>query len=90
MTMIDPARLARAVHLNCQRTSPATYVVTGGTADHVVEVVDGAVRCDCFDAQFRGDACKHSLIVRLYAGDPDVVSALRQLIAPPRRLRRVA
>ena len=87
---IDSTRLARAVHLDCQRMSPETFRVSGGSADHIVEVVDGEVRCDCYDAQYRGDECKHSLIVKLMAGSPDVVKALRQLVAPPRRLRRVA
>ena len=87
---IDPTRLARAIHLDCQRVKPDTWLVSGGAADHVVEVVNGEVRCDCYDAQYRGDGCKHSLAVRLVAGDSEVVLALRQLVAPPKRLRRVA
>ncbi len=87
---IDPTRLARAIHLDCQRVKPDTWLVSGGTADHVVEVVNGEVRCDCYDSQYHGDGCKHSLLVRLVAGDAEVVKVLRRLVAPPRRLRRVA
>ena len=41
---IDPGRLARAIHLDCQRVKPDTYLVSGGAADHIVEIVNGAVR----------------------------------------------
>ena len=88
--MVDLTRLARAVHLDCERMTPETFRVSGGSADHVVAVANGEVRCDCYDAQYHGDGCKHALLVRLVAGDQSVVKALRQLIAPPRRLRRVA
>lgn len=88
---IDPTRLARAVHLDYRRLDGNRYLVRGGSQDHIVDVVNGAVRCDCYDARYRsGDGCKHSLLMRLVAGDAEVVKALRQLIAPPRRLRRVA
>lgn len=88
---IDPTRLARAVHLDYRRLDANRYLVSGGSQDHIVDVVNGTVRCDCYDAKYRsGDTCKHSLLVRLMAGDRKVAKALRQLIAPPRRLRRVA
>lgn len=87
---IDPVRLARAIHLDYRQIHDTRYLVSGGSQDHIVDVVDGTVRCDCYDAQYRGDGCKHSLIVRLIAGDQSAVKALRQLVAPPRRLRRVA
>ncbi len=87
---IDPGRLQRAVWLDVQRVKPDTFRVSGGAADHIVAVVNGEVRCDCYDAQYRGGGCKHSLIVRLIAGDQSVVKALRQLVAAPRRLRRIA
>ncbi len=87
---IDPSRLARAIHLDCKRMNPSSFRVSGGATDHIVAVANGEVRCDCYDAQYHGDGCKHSLLVRLIAGDADVVLALRKLIAPPRQLRRVA
>lgn len=88
--VIDPTRLARAIHLDCKRMNPSSFRVSGGEADHIVEVANGRVVCDCYDAQYHGDGCKHSLIVRLIAGDQSVVKALRKLVAPPPRLRRVA
>ena len=61
----------------------STYRVRGGTADHMVEVVDGRCYCNCPDAQVRGPGCKHALLVRLLGGDPAVVVALRQLVPAP-------
>ncbi len=89
-SVINPTRLARAVHLDCNRMNPSSFRVSGGAADHIVEVVNGEVRCDGYDAQYHGENCKHSLLVRLIAGDADVVLALRKLVAPPRPLSRVA
>ncbi len=83
MLTIDTGRLARAVWLEAKLIDISTYRVRGGTADHMVEVVDGRCYCDCVDAQVRGDGCKHSLLVRLYAGDKEVVKALRALVPAP-------
>ena len=80
--MIDSGRLQRAIWLDCQSVSGG-YLVSGGAADHVVEIDDGFVHCDCIDAQIRGDGCKHSLAVRLNQGDPDIVLALRVLVPLP-------
>ncbi len=82
--MIDAGRLQRAIWLDCLPVSPGKYLVSGGTADHVVDVDGGWVRCDCPDARIHGDACKHGLSVRLHNGDPEVVQALRQLVPNPR------
>ena len=87
---IDPTRLARAVHLDCERMTPDTFRVSGGSMDHLVAVAAGGAHCDCMDSSVRGPGCKHELAVRLHAGDSEVVLALRKLIAPPKRLRRVA
>ena len=54
---IDPGRLARAIHLDCRQLDGTRYLVNGGSQDHIVDVVDGTVRCDCYDAQYRGDGC---------------------------------
>ena len=81
--MIDSSQLARAVHLTAKPIDVNTWRVRGGIADHMIEVVDGRCYCDCMDAQVRGPGCKHALLVRLLGGDPDVVKALRELIAAP-------
>ena len=87
-TVIEPGRLSRAVHLEAVRVDADSFLVRGGSQDHVVQVVDGEVRCDCMDSQVRsGDNCKHCLTVKLLAGDPDVVRALRQLIPAPRKAK---
>ena len=87
---IDPTRLARAVHLDCERMTPDTFRVSGGSMDHMVTVAGGGVHYDCIDSNVRGPGCKHELAVRLHAGDSEVVLALRQLVTAPKRLRRVA
>ena len=79
---IDAGRLQRAVWLEV-RPIDGGCLVRGGADDHIVEIDDGLVRCDCFDAQWRGDGCKHSLAVRLHHGDPEVVKALRALVPAP-------
>ncbi len=90
MPTIDAGRLQRAVWLEAKLIDISTYRVRGGTADHMVEVVDGRCYCDCPDAQVRGPGCKHSLLVRLLGGDPEVVNALRQLVPAPGRSVRAA
>ena len=87
---IDPDRLARAVWLEAKPIDVNTWRVRGGVADHMVEVVDGRCYCDCADAQVRGPACKHALLVRLLGGDPEIVLALRQLVAQPVQRRGAA
>jgi len=82
-SVIDSARLARAIWLEGKLIDVDTYRVRGGAADHMVEVVGGRCYCDCIDAQVRGDGCKHSLLVRLLAGDKEVVRALRALVPAP-------
>ena len=81
--MIDLTRLARAVHLSVQPVAPGRFLVSGGADDHMVDVSGGLVRCGCRDAQIHGDGCKHGLAVRLNSGDPEVVRAMRQLVARP-------
>ena len=90
MSVIDVGRLRRAIWLKAKPIDVSTYRVRGGTADHMVEVVDGRCYCDCPDAQVRGPGCKHSLLVRLLGGDPEVALALRQLVPAPGRSVRAA
>lgn len=87
--MIDAGRLARAVHLTAKPIDVSAYRVRGGSRDHMVQVDGGRCYCDCMDAQVRGDGCKHSLLVRLLNGDPEVVKALRQLVPQPAQRTRV-
>ena len=86
---IDAGRLQRAIWLSAKPIDVNTWRVRGGTADHMVEVVDGRCYCDCIDATVRGDGCKHSLLVRLLGGDKAVALALRQLVPQPARRIRV-
>ena len=86
---IDSGRLQRAIWLSAKPIDVNAWRVRGGIADHMVEIVDGRCYCDCPDAQVRGAGCKHSLLVRLLNGDPEVVKALRQLVARPARRARV-
>ncbi len=80
---IDAARLQRAVWLKIQPVSGG-YLVSGGRNSHVVEADGALVRCHCPDAERMGDSCKHSLALRLRAGDSEVIDALRLLIPNPR------
>lgn len=79
----DLRRLARAVHLDVQGMGPGRYRVTGGAEPHsVLKQADGW-GCDCADFQFAGGFCKHVVAVRLVAGDPKAIRALRLLIPQP-------
>ena len=80
---IDAGRLARARWLKVQPVSGG-FLVTGGAGGHIVEVDGGRVTCHCPDAKRMGDSCKHSLAIRLRAGDGEAIDALRQLIPKPR------
>ncbi len=86
--MIEPGRLRRAIHLTAKRIDVDSYLVTGGHENHVVNVVDGECRCDCFDFRIHGDKCKHSLLVRLLGGDEAVVKALPEIVPNHRGARR--
>ncbi len=86
MSTIDARRLQRAVWLEVQLVAPGRYLVSGGEDDHLVEVDGGRVTCLCLDSQRAGDGCKHSLALRLRAGDGKVIDALRLLIPNPRHL----
>ena len=82
---IDPARLQRAVWLKTRSVSGG-FLVTGGAGGHVVEIDGERITCHCPDAERMGDSCKHSLAIRLRAGDGEVIDALRLLIPDPHRL----
>lgn len=84
----DTARLARACHLDVERVTSGTWVVSGGARPHLVAA--DASSCDCTDFGVRGGPCKHILAVRLQAGDAETLRALRALVAAPRPARRRA
>ena len=84
-TAIDCARLQRAIWLEVQPMSGG-FLVTGGAGGHVVEIDGERITCHCPDAERIGDSCKHSLAIRLRAGDGEVIDALRLLIPDPHRL----
>jgi hypothetical protein len=76
---IDPARLARAVHLDAAPIDNGRrWHVTGGKAPHFVSA--DASRCDCADFAYRRATCKHRLAVSLRRGDPDALLALREVV----------
>lgn len=77
-------RLARAVHLDAQRTGGG-WCVSGGAALHLVS--DDLTACDCADFVIRGGVCKHQLAARLASGDAETLRELRALIAIPRQRR---
>ena len=83
MSAIDSARLARAIWLKVQPISGG-YLVSGGARTHVLETDGGRVTCHYPDAEQMGDSCKHSLAIRLRAGDGKVIDALRQLVPNPK------
>ena len=84
--MIDSARLQRAIWLDIQPVAPGRYLVSGGADDHVVETDGGHVICHCPDSPRAGDGCKHSLALRLRAGDGEVIDALRMLVSNPSKV----
>lgn len=84
MSAIDTRRLQRAIWLTVTPVAPGRYLVSGGKDDHLVEVDAGRVTCHCLDSQRAGDGCKHSLALRLRAGDGNVIDALRQLVPNPK------
>ncbi len=90
MNAIDVGRLRRAIWLDCQPVGLGGFLVRGGKDDHIVEIDGGYVRCDCFDAQRKGDGCKHALLVRLLGGDPEVALGLWALVPRPAQRRVTA
>lgn len=79
---IDPARLARAVHLDAAPIDNGRrWQVTGETALHFVSA--DASWCDCADFAYRRATCKHRLAVSLHRGDPETLTALRDVVPRP-------
>lgn len=82
--MIDPRRLARAVHLDCDPLPDGRWRVSGGARDHLVAEDPRGLVCDCWDAN-GGRVCKHQLRVRLTLGDAETLLAMRELVPMPTR-----
>jgi hypothetical protein len=78
---IDPARLARAVHLRAAPFStPGLYAIEGGSRVHAVDVRDHAApACHCED-RIKG-FCKHILAALIADGEPTVLAAAKALVA---------
>lgn len=72
---VDPYRFRRALSLQVEAAGPV-FRVSGGLDPHVVEIDQGALRCDCADHS-KGNLCKHILAVRLHQGDPVLESMQR-------------
>ncbi len=83
MTAVDPARLQRALWLEHQLIEPGRFLVYGGQDDHLVELDGEVSSCDCADALYNDEVCKHELCIRLQRGDRQVLRALRRLVPPP-------
>ncbi len=79
----DLNRVARAIHLDVEPLPSGRWIVTGGSAPHIVS--QGA--CDCTDFVLRGAPCKHLLAVALRRGDPEVISLLHLMVPLPRARR---
>ena len=81
-TSIDARRLARAVWLEAEKLGPGRYRVSGGSEPHDVNLgTQEGQQCNCPDYLWRGNLCKHVLLVKLLEGDADVVRALRKAVA---------
>ena len=78
---VDPSRLSRSLWLEHTQRGPGRYLVSGGRADHEVDLrAPTGQRCDCPDYRTRGQLCKHVLRARLAEGDSVVLDALRLLV----------
>lgn len=89
----DLYRLARAVHLDAERTGyGSTYWVSGGEVDHLVNLAaDAGPECDCEDHRRGVAQCKHILRARMAEGHAEVLNRLRFFIPMPgARKRQVA
>ncbi len=80
--MVESGRLSRALHLCAEPLDGGGWLVSGGSASHVV-AADGS--CDCADYAIRGRRCKHALAVALAQLDGDLLDTLRALIPPAKR-----
>lgn len=90
-SLIDPKRLARAVHLRTELLPDGRFLVSGGRGPHVVDITgaESGFACNCLDALYRpGGLCKHTLAARLRAGDTDVLNALRAIVPHPDDAKR--
>lgn len=72
MTVITPARLARALQLDADRAGDGWLVGTW--------LVDDATGCPCPDARIHGPMCKHRIRVELAALSPELLEGLRLLL----------
>jgi len=76
---VDPGRTRRALGLTVEELEDGGYLVTGGSAPHVVR----GRRCDCTDSVYHPEVpCKHRTAVYLHERlDARVRAALREAVA---------
>jgi hypothetical protein len=88
---IDSYRLARAVHLDCDRMGYGhCYLIPSQDGERQYLVNLERDECPCPDSQM-GNVCKHRLRAMLAEGDEAVVKRLRWFIPmPSARKRQVA
>ena len=85
---IDLYRVARAVHLDCERTGHGhTYLIPSqdGVRQYLVNLEKD--ECSCEDSQ-RGNVCKHRIRAMMAEGDPEVLHKLRFFIPMPGARKR--
>lgn len=81
---VDPARLARAIHLDVAPCGVGQWSVTGGRMAHTV-TRDG---CACVDGEVHPEqVCKHRLAIGLVCLPVEVLEALRELVTVGRAKR---
>ncbi len=89
---IDPGRVARALSLEVERIPDGRVLVTSDHGGRVVDLgADPGERCLCEDATFNHPPlCKHEIAAELLEVRPEILDALRLMIPPVDRRRRVA
>ncbi len=76
----DLLRVARAACLKSEAIGGGQFIVTGGSAPHRA-TLEPEPSCDCWDFSYRpGSACKHLLLLRLEAQDPEAWAMLAEFI----------
>jgi helicase len=78
---VDPYRLRRALDLAVAGSDGDHLLVTGGLEPHIVKTREGGLVCDCIDSRRPSNVrdCKHVLAVRLFHGDVQLKTLVKQL-----------
>lgn len=71
----------RGLHLHVHQATTSSYLVTGGSASHWVNVGDPMVElCDCADHLSRARVCKHIVRVLIALEDPRMLRRVAELM----------